>query len=674
MIKNYPYLKDSPFLMLFSLLKLKEQYAKITLLTFNEEKPIKAIEGKVISGNLNLDGNSSVRRTCMLTMVADEFENDLTNINNIISINKKVDLEIGFLNTTEYYKDYNIIWFPLGIYVISNPSISNTTQSMTTISLQLKDKMCLLNGECGGTLPSSVTFSEYDTIDENGEYVLMQPTIYQIIQELVNHFGGEQLSRIIISDLDTRIKKVMKWTGSTPLYIVKEAGEGTVQYTPTTDAEEAASRGDYNMYDYGSDVGYIYTDFVYPDELIGDAGNSVCDILDKIKNTLGNYEYFYDINGNFIFQEIKNYLNTSKATVDLNNLTKEDYLINTSKGKAVYTLDDSSLITAYSNTPQFNMIKNDFIVWGIKEDINGNEYPIRYHLAIDQRPTIGNEYEVFFYTDPEDNLVKAKCPMKYSSKDDFPKIGQQEVFYMDDSNGIIYTWDPSIKEYIEITIALQKITTKDWRTELYLAGSIAEPLGRDSNYYYTELKNEWPKLYDVQNGKFFDDILKYPSDIDFFLDFIDSTAAIGELGISNIGRRTKVITDDSINCVFEPEIPDLILLNTADENIAELRDECEAKGQDYIQMDSNVFSMITGGGNFNSAYNMVRELLYQYTSYNESITVSAIPMFFLEPNIRITVRDKESGIYGDYMINTISIPFDTASTMTLSCIKALERI
>ena len=84
--------------------------------------------------------------------------------------------------------------------------------------------------------------------------------------------------------------------------------------------------------------------------------------------------------------------------------------------------------------------------------------------------------------------------------------------------------------------------------------------------------------------------------------------------------------------------------------------------------------MITSGGSFNSAYNMVRELLYQYTSYNESITVSAIPIFHLEPNTRITVRDPKSGIYGDYMINTISLPLDISGTMTISCTRALERI
>lgn len=672
MRNNYPYLKDSSFLKSFDSIRNKEQYVKITVLNF-EEKPIQAIEGRVTGGTLNLDGNSAVRRTCNLSMVATDYENDLTNINNLLSINKKIELEIGFLNTTTYYTNFDIIWFPLGVFVITAPSISHATDGVN-ISLQLKDKMCLLNGECGGILPASVTFHEYETVDENGQYVIVQPTIYQIIQELVNHYGGEQLAKIIISDVDTRIKKVMKWVGSTPFYIISHAVNGEIQYIPTTDANEAAAASSYKTYEYGSDIGYIYTDFVYPGELIGDAGNSICTILDKIKDTLGNYEYFYDINGNFVFQEIKNYLNTSQSTVELDKITNGDYLMDMSKGKAVYQFDDCTLFTSCSNSPQYSMIKNDFIVWGIREDAEGNTFPIRYHLAIDKKPTIGNEYNVFFYTDKNDNLVKAKCPMEYPNSSQFPKVGMQEVFYMDMSTKKIYEWDAINKVYNEITVGLKTIKTTDWRTELYLQGSIAEPLGRDSNYYYTELKNEWPKLYDTENGVFFDEVLKYPSDIDFYLDFIDSTAAISELSIVNIGRRTKVINDDSINCVFEPEIPDLVLLNMEDENIDDLREECENKGQDYIQLSGNLYSMITGGGTANSAYNLVRELLYQYTSYNESISINSIPIFYLEPNTRIVVRDAQSGIYGDYMINSISIPFDVTSTMTLSCTRALERI
>ena len=54
--------------------------------------------------------------------------------------------------------------------------------------------------------------------------------------------------------------------------------------------------------------------------------------------------------------------------------------------------------------------------------------------------------------------------------------------------------------------------------------------------------------------------------------------------------------------------------------------------------------------------------------------MQVIPILYLEPNSRITVRDTESDIYGDYMVNSISVPFEAGGTMSLSCTKALDKI
>lgn len=665
----YSYLKDSSFLQNLLYQKLSEQFIKIIVLNFNE-KPIKEIQGKVSSGNLNLNGKSTVRRTGNITVQVDERKNDLTDIKHLFSINKKIKIEVGLLNNTSLYPQYDVLWFPLGIFVISNPSVSNSGSGVS-ISLTLNDKMSLLNGDFGGTLSSSVVFHEYEIIDpETGEYIVEKPTIVQIIQELVNHFGGEQLGRIIISDIDTRIKKVMKWTGSTPLYRYRDSNDKNANYFYSDSKMEDKYLE--KIYNSQEDIGYIYSDFYYPGELIANVGDSICTILDKIKNTLGNFEYFYDIHGNFIFQEIKNYLNTSKATVDLNNLNNENYLINRSRGKAVYTFNDSTSIISFSNNLQYNKIRNDFVVWGMRESSDGLKFPIRYHLAIDSKPKVGNTYNCFFYED-EDKIVKAKVAIEYFSFEDFPKIGNAERFYLDKTTQIIYKWDAKNLKYIELESKNEKITTSDWRTELYLSGVMTEKYGTDSNYYYAELENEWPKLYNVQEGSFYQSVLDTPRDVDYFLDFIDSNAAISELSISNIGRRTKVINDDKINCVFEPDIPNFVIIESEQENTENLKEECINKGQKWAIVDSNIYSKLSMGGNSNSAFNKVQELLYEYTSYNETISIQAMPAYFLEPNIRITVRDFESGIQGDYMINSISLPFDINGKMTLSCSRALER-
>ena len=678
MRQDYPYLKDEKFLKELNQKPIKEQFAKIILLDWLE-RPIQEIQGIVTGGNINIDGKSSLRRTCSLSVyVHDEDYARVTNLDNLISINKKMKLEIGLVNQTKKYKDYDIIWFPQGLFVMINPGISHGTNG-TTISVTLKDKMCLLNGECGGTIPASTQFDQYETIDEDGNWVIEKPIISQIIRECVNHFGGEQLSKIFIEDIDNRIKMVMKWRGSTPLYLINDNGN----YRMTTNFADAQGYA-YQMFEYGEDVGFIYTDFTFPEELIGDAGSTVCSILDKIKNVLGNYEYFYDVDGNFHFQEIKNYLNTTQPKVELDKLTKDDYVLDMSKGKTVYNFDNSILVSSYSNTPQYQMIKNDFVVWGIRKNANGNDIPIRYHLAIDKKPKIGNTYECFFYQDPDDNLVKAKVPIKYRNFTELNKNpGAAGVFYMTEDDGRIYKWED--KQYVSIDIGLSKVMTTDWRTELYLQGAQTEPLGTDSNYYYTELLNEWPKLYDIQKsteridgesvytGGFYDEVLKTPSDIDFYLDIIDSDAAISQFSVSNIGRRTKTVVDNDVNCVFEPDVPDFILIELGQDDTQQKRQECENKGQQYIQVDSSVFSMLAEGGSSRGAYNVVRELLYQYTSYNESISLQAIPIYHLEPNIRIGVRDIESDIYGDFMISTISIPLDINSTMSISATRALER-
>ena len=662
-------------------IKIRDQFIKIIILNWAEQ-PIEEIQGRATGGSINLNGSSSIRRTANINILIDSDNADITNVKNSLSISKKVKLEIGLKNYSNQYTEYPIIWYPLGVYVINNVQISHSTGANVVATLQLKDKMCLLNGECGGTLPASVTFDSYDTLTANGTYETKKDTIYKIIRYVVNYFGNEQLSKIIISDVDERIRKVMKWIGANSLYITQYTQNQQVQYNATTDKELVESQlaagliDSYETYESGQDVGYIYTDFVYPGELIGDAGNTVCNILDKIKNTLGNYEYFYDLDGNFVFQEIKNYLNTSKSTVDLNNMEQNDYLIDITRGKSVYEFDDASLVMSYSNAPQYSMIKNDFIVWGIREDsVTGAQYPIRYHLAIDTKPKVGNTYKVFFYEEPDTGIVKAKRPVPYTSQADFPSVGAEDTFYLALDTNRVYKWDSSTNSYINFASQPRDVTTTDWRTELYLSGAQAEGFSLDTNDYYTELNNEWPKMYDMSQGKFYDKYIEDPSSLDYFLDFIDTNAAVSELSISNIGKRSKIVVDDKINCIFEQDVPNLVMIDSSQDaaTVEKLREEAQRKGQDYIQVPGSIYTLLATGGSQNSAYEKVKELMYQYTSYNESISLQTLPIYYLDVNTRITVKDLKSNIYGDYIINTITVPLDIQSSMTISATRVLER-
>lgn len=743
-MKKEIYLKDKQFLKDLDNENIKTLTAKVTILNWNEI-PITDFTGRVLPGGVaNLDGNSSMRRTCNISLFLDEDEISITKIENLISLNKKVKLEIGVYNTLDKYQEYDIIWFPLGTYVIVQPNISRST-SGTTVSLQLKDKMCLLNGEIAGTLPASITFSEMGYTDNDGNEYIEHPTLFQIIQELVNHWGGEQLGNIIISDLDTRIKKVMKWNSANyPVYLEEkedtENNNFSYSYLTKIEYDALNQPPGYNEHHYGEDIGFIYTDFIWPeDDLIGDIGSTICDILDKISSLLGNFEYFYDVYGKFHFQEKKNYLNTTQATTFLRQLekkqkeqtgkidnylslmVKEDYQIDLANGKSEYTFDSNNLITSYTNTPQFNMIKNDFLVWGLRKTTDGTTLPIRYHLAIDKKPEIGQSHLVVIHID-EDGYARASaaeivpsiedtsgfqlghyyCITKTSKvvildrleqqKKEFVYGGNYGIVYVDlvgiDATLYKYDWvedknnsnkkvkKPIKVEQIEDKIYLAYITPSDWRTELYIQGIKAQPLGLDSNYYFTELVNEWPKIYDIVNGKFRDEVLKDPTSIDFFLDFIDSDSAIGEFCVNNIGRRTYTITDDKINCIFSIDPVDCIMLPPEDslEKLEEKTREAADRGQKYSAVSDDLYKNLIQGGTQNSAYAKVRELLYQYTSYCENISFQAIPIYYLDVNTRVTVVDPKSNIFGDYFINRITLPLDCNGVMSVNAMRALERI
>lgn len=728
---HYPYLKDSAFLNVLDSFPVKEQFIKIIILDW-EEIPIAEIQGYITGGSLTLDGNSAIRRQGNVTFVTENDYYKVLDINNLISINKKIRIEVGFKNILKnsypQYKDFDIFWIPQGVYVIITPTITNNNSGLQ-ISLTVKDKMCLLNGECGGIFPAQISLHEKE--DENG--IITRVTYREIIRELVNEFGGEQLGKIIINDIDDRIKKVMKWVGDSPLKELKKSisipfilennffqanleNISTIYInnnTPNTveffvqekDQEEISYEINGNSFMelrvtssislirvkainlenpisafYNEDmifnpyenIGYIYAPFCPQEDLIANAGQNIVNILDTIKNQLGNYEYFYDIEGNFIFQEIKNYLNTSHSTDEykaLQSYGDKSYYFEPDKNKSKYSFEGGNFVISYQNAPQYNNIKNDYLVWGNRKTSEGVSLPIRYHLALDYKPKTNNYYHCITLQDGDIETI-------------------QEILYA----GLNYEIPEEKIKSLKQNESYKIIKTKDFRTELYIEGVRAEKegLGIYKNRYYPELKSEWGKIFrliknDTEN--YWEDIFITEVQIknedgtitttdpliDYYLDLIEPEGQMKTLMVNSIGVRSKVWTEKNVNCIFEKAPPDIILIEAGTEETDKLRKEAVEKGQSFYQVPSIYYKAISSGGYQNSAFNAIRDILYQYTNYNESITLTALPIYYLEPNTRITIEDEKSNIHGDYMIKSITRPFDCNGTMSITATKALER-
>ena len=700
---KYNYLNDKAFLKKIDLENYKEQFIKIEILNFNTEELIASIEGKATGGSCNFSGTSNMRRTASCSLIVDrqgihingydkpsQYYNILE-VENLISMNKKVRIETGFTNSFSdlgLYTDYDIIWFPLGTYVIKNANVSKNNSGIN-ISLTLNDKCALLNGDMGGTIPAATVFSESELYNATGTQREVQKLLIKdVIKYLVVDFGGERPENVIITDIPDDILKVVKWSGQEPVYLIETK---TKKRLTTT---EPLKGSEYKTFNYGENIGYMLEPFVYPGVLECNAGDTVAALLDKIKNTLGNFEWFYDIWGRFHFQEKRNYINVKPSETTWQQLTEKDYFNFSTPSLSEYVFDNQSIVTSIVNNPQFQNIKNDYIVWGATKTVTGADKPIRYHLAFQQKPSIREEKMLaFVYTDYRGLQQVVPMIENQTYRKRKPDKNSDRNFYYWDNNNKLWHWDdtldePNFRQLIERDGELCYLLPNDWRTELYFQGLEANDKTFSKNYYAAELNAEWPKIYDVkrnpqeqsENGlKVY--IGDYKNDLDqsnyeYWLDFLEGSEGISQsispFTVDNIGRRTKVITDTSSNCIFPVNTPNYVYV-IADGDVQEEVQKITNKGYEVIQIGEETASKVTLGGSQNSAYDKVKELLYIHTSYNESINLSVIPIYYLEPNTRITVFDEETAINGDYIINTISLPLTYNGTSTITAVKVVEK-
>lgn len=468
------FLIDKDFLRLLDQEKEREIFAKIVALDFNEN-PLEKIEGRVTQGSVSVDGTSAVRRTCSLSLVAHEL-----NIHEFYwGLNTKFKLYIGVRNTIKERPDYkeqyhlypDICWFKMGTYVISTFSTSQSTSSYT-ISIQGKDKMTLLNGEVGGIItPLSWDFGKIDTVNADGSIMTTDYLLKDIILEAVHEHAKEPYWNIIINDLDDCGLELLEYRGDIPMYLIYGVNTGVVETMQFNlprdligDIPESQICFDYRLTElhsefpdptefidpedvgkpanqqrrytlmkaeYGDVIGYRTTDLTYAGDLISNVGETVTSMLDKIKEMLGEFEYFYDLDGRFVFQRKKTYIQstfTNLETEDVSytkvSLTKETYkgytfyLLDEDNNQfyldqsndfdankqyyskkveifvqnaaetssCVYSFDNAVLVTSFSNSPNFGDLKNDYSLWGVRKGVTGIELPIHLRYAIDTKP------------------------------------------------------------------------------------------------------------------------------------------------------------------------------------------------------------------------------------------------------------------------------------------------
>lgn len=834
----------SEFLLQLDKTKNKEIYARVIALTL-DETPVEIIEGRITSGSINIDGASAVRRTCSLTVIANEFDYS----NYTWSLNTKFKLEIGVKNNINFlYPD--IIWFKQGIFVLTSFTVSRNTTSFN-INLSGKDKMCLLNGENGGVLETSIDFGTIQEENDNGDWVITKIPLVDIIRNAVHVYGGEPYHNIIINDLDLQGKELLEYRYDTPMYLWRSAIEGsspiyenammennevnlyltngsttpvkmsdlTTEYleplvTTLNNFSEQITKPVYTKengiyipwyftkINYGDTAGYRVTDLTYAGDLISKVGESLTSILDKIKNMLVEYEYFYNIDGQFVFQKKQSFISTMWSTgrdKDNNNIsTLSEQIASTIS----YTFLGNELITSINTNPNINNVKNDYSIWGERESVTGAKIPIHFRYSINTKPYFYKTFDNYIfitnealqkpelqdvitehflnnrysYVDWREIIYQmAKDYYKHNQEDDFEFILNRnnmniykngktgyEIYYSDIEGFWRDLYYPEVEtdfsnadnEYISLknevdnlqkflygenvawsenklgglendVNALNNLISNEsaqvdslirfWNygtgspdTILYPANFIAPKYDfRDDNsllisdpYLYLSmlqdlyfrkqslynskkeqldrLKEKRDRLEKYKNENYYlmdadierrfwnRNVFEHPNLLNFWFDFLEADTSFGQYGVYNLGGRAKAIQDSTIKSIYFRETPQVIFKEPDEEYTW-------ATGHRIIQVPyiDTMFSISAQG---KSAKEKLDELLYQHTCIVETVSLSTVPIYYLEPNTRIKLYDKDTSLNGDYIINKITIPLSYNGTMSLQLIKAIEDI
>lgn len=733
-------LNDKEFIKKLDQNHQREIYARIVSLTM-DELPVEEISGKVSQGTISIDGTSAVRRTCSLTLIADRLNINeyywsfTTKFKLYIGLKVPQDLKREYENHQTYtldamsgrpilngevtlkYEEYpDIVWFPQGLYLITDFKYINNTNGTDNIYISGKDKMALLNGDIGGHLPHATDFGieEIYTYDEaTGKQVDKQEvelTIKQIVREMIHKYGNEPFHNIVVNDLDDNGLQLLDYKGKEDIYLFKNVNSGlyeqvvfdgdVIRYdnrnNPITLSEMSSdeldslsssfvkkiakkvkatdSLADRVFYTvvkcgYGAVLGYRTTDYTYPGDFIMNPGDTITAALDKIVKTFGDeYEYFYNLDGQFVFQKKLTYVNTSwNSLTDTWESNEKDELIKSVYAESAklvsqvqYSFIGGEMTTTFNNTPNISNIRNDYAIWGKKKkNSDGKDNAIHMRVAIDTKPT---EYKAF------DGTV-------YSIEQwDWRELIYQMAldFYNhnhdDDFDVVLHNNNPSYKfgktgyeQYYTDMIGFWRLLynpSKDADKEIYWI----EKTENQSDEEFKEVQY-WNKL-----------VFSDPSSLLFWFDFLNAeTGDLNKYSVQAIGDRTKVVNDDDIKAIYYGEIPNLIYITT--DKYQELKSvNMLNDGYTYILLPDEMEEYFDVSFKNKSCQDELDNLIYQYAYCNESIQINSIPIFHLEPNMRISVFDNKTKINGEYIVNKITIPLGYNGQMQIMATKAPIRL
>lgn len=615
-------------------------------------------------------------------------------------------------------------------------------------------------------LDDRLEFTENETYYAQGSTLYKEKIpLKTVIREAVHTYANEPYNNIIINDLDDYGMELLEYRGEEPMYLLHKVNmevysqmvwgdqtcrilptnipinsQGIAELTPSqhTNAELtnfknlreydhfspdlnthlgvkiiSATQNDNNQYpvftvgkfEFGSTPGYKITDLVYAGDLISNIGETLSSVLDKIKNMLVAFEYFYDLDGHFVFQQKKLY--TTKSWNNIHNSNDGQLYAAPAlfENPYAYALEDSEMVISFNNNPNLNNLRNDYSVWGKRKTASGAEVPVHMRIAFDKKPVI---YKTIGMSLAQATKLKSMYPKIFTAEPQ--EYIQDSVIYASSElatypNGaIVRDWRELI---YQMALDWYKFNTmEDYGPTLYENNfslwNAYHPGEEDNNpylqyktgyeQYYVDIQGFWRQLYDpnpIQIPDTWDNsgnpthyieeydsnhwhinVTEAPELLNFWFDFY-SGGDLDKYSVGRIGDRPKVVNDSNVKAIYYRATP-TVIFTTADEYMANIN--VINQGYRYIFLTPQMENMFTISAQGKSAKDAIDDLMYTNSYCIESASITSLPVFYLEPNVQIYIKDKQTGINGAYIVTKFSLPLTYNGTMSITATKSIERI
>ena len=481
--------------------------------------------------------------------------------------------------------------------------------------------------------------------------------------------------------------------------------------------------------EYGDTAGFTEGDLVYPNDLIVGAGSNIAaGVLDPIKNFLGEFEYFYNIDGQFVFQKKKTY--TLDVWSPVKNYDNEAYIEDLRiSNSVVYEFNNSEFFTTINNNPNILNIRNDFAVWGK----NGKGLAIHMRCAIDEKPQVYNSIKVGDDELEEYNRinglnVKGQTTIQYIAAESFSK--KSDTVYECDWRELIYRMALDYNKYGHL---------EDFEYRVAEANPDFYPTGKTGyEQYYIDLEGFWRQLYSPFDNEELNNknlklitlekemkelessmeeeewltqkeeyrlmilvlqkeiedlkteiesdlefyylagyestdkygwaraVFEAPQDLFFWFDFFEFSGKLSKYAVSAIGIRPKTDSKANPSAIYYKDVPNIIFQSDTD-TIG------KQTGYRYMNIPA-ALQMFTKSARGAEAMTEMNNLLYNHTYALESTTITSIPIYYLDVNNRVYINDIESGIEGEYIVSKLSFQLTYNGTMSITATKAAQRI